>query len=634
MSAELSAKKKGSESDSLRRTQVADGIISAQEQSIKQQEQIAHMTNENEQLKKEISAVSGTHYDYVKADKLASLQGDVDALERRYQFEKMRKNDLTKRYQLARIDLLHSRKMKGGVNVEKEQADAVQRQVEILESRLDQALGQFNDALSYNKELRDRIDVIREERRVFQRVHKRMEDDLKSKKKLMAEHIEKSNRDMDDRDTQVREVARLRAALEEQHQAYSDQLRDLDAAMLEIKAMREEQTDMQLELEAREYEFGERANDASASRGSEDSRGAGGTTSGAADDTVSVAGSEAPDESTNVLRVDKESATITSILHQIKEALATEDLEELRAQYLHTGDLNFSLYKYINELSAKEEALKDNTRDLQRLLNEEDESENQHRSLVRRLEEELAGTESQLDEMTAATEQLRDSVRRTAGTAEEVYAHIGCPQMQNSAIEGEERCTEANMKQFFGIIEERATQILIAFQHHHQTPLYARRVAASQRPNRDVEQLKDSTHGVEDEEENALTTNTADSPAVDGLPAAEDWDADDDIVPMMPTAPQTAHGAVSARNLVRMMDLPSASLGAGVTDRDNALYVEQDDDHIVSHEQIRRQMESRLATMREREDRNQQRKKKDLGRESPQKASSQQAKAGIASGTK
>ena len=188
MSAELSAKKKGSESDSLRRTQVADGIISAQEQSIKQQEQIAHMTNENEQLKKEISAVSGTHYDYVKADKLASLQGDVDALERRYQFEKMRKNDLTKRYQLARIDLLHSRKMKGGVNVEKEQADAVQRQVEILESRLDQALGQFNDALSYNKELRDRIDVIREERRVFQRVHKRMEDDLKSKKKLMARH--------------------------------------------------------------------------------------------------------------------------------------------------------------------------------------------------------------------------------------------------------------------------------------------------------------------------------------------------------------------------------------------------------------------------------------------------------------
>jgi chromosome segregation ATPase len=634
MSVVTSMKKKGSELDNLRRSQIADSILGAQEQSVKQQEQITRMTNENEQLKKEIGAVSGMHYDYVKADKLASLQGDVDALERRYQFEKMRKNDLTKRYQLARIDLLHSRKMKGGVNVEKEQADAVQRQVEILESRLDQALGQFNDALSYNKELRDRIDVIREERRVFQRVHKRMEDDLKSKKRLMAEHIEKSNRDMDDRDAQVREVTRLRAALEEQRQAYSDQLRDLDTAMLDIKAMREEQTEMQLELEAREYEFGERANDPNVACGSEDMRAAGTTTSGPADDAASVAGSEAPDESFNVLRVEKESATITNILHQIKEALLTDDLEELRTRYVHTGDLNFSLYRYINELSAKKEVLKDKTRDLQRLLSEEDESESQHRALIKRLEEELADTESRLDEMTGATEQLRDSVRRTAGTAEEVYAHIGCPQMQYSTVEGEERCTEANMKQFFGTIEERATQILIAFQRHHQAPSYSRRAAASMRANRDIEQPKDSVRGAEEGAENALTTNMADSPAVDGLPTTEDWEIEEEIAPVMPTAPQTAHSAVSARNLVRMMDLPSASLGAGTVDRDNALYVEQDDDHIVSHEDIRKQMESRLAAMREREDRNQQRKKKDLGRESPQKATIQPTKTGIASGTK
>ncbi|KPA84908.1 outer dynein arm docking complex putative (DC2) [Leptomonas pyrrhocoris] len=632
MSVELSTKKKGSELDHLRRSQIAEGILSAQDQSAKQQEQIDHMANENEQLKKEISAVSGNHYDYVKADKLASLQADVDALERRYQFEKMRKNDLTKRYQLARIDLLHSRKMKGGVNVEKEQADAVQRQVEILESRLDQALGQFNDALSYNKELRDRIDVIREERRVFQRVHKRMEDDLKSKKRQMAEHIEKSNRDMDDRDAQVREVARLRAALEEQRQTYSDQLHDLDTAMLDIKTMREEQTEMQLELEAREYEFGERANDPTAPRGQEEMRSTTGTTSGAADDTVSVAGSDAGDESTNVLRVEKESATITNILHQIKEALMTEDLEELRAQYVHTGDLNFSLYKYINELSAKKEVLKDNTRDLQRLLSEEDDSETQHRTLIKRLEEELADTEGRLDEMTSATEQLRDSVQRTAGTAEEVYTHIGCPQMASSAVEGEERCTETNMKQFFGTIEERATQILIAFQHHHQAHSYSRCTTSSLRVNRDSEQLKDSAQAVEDEE-NAPTTVTTDSLAIERVSTTEDWEVEDGLAPMMPTAPQTAHSAVSARNLVRMMDLPSASLGGGAADRDSALHVDQDDDHIVSHEDLRKQMESRLAAMREREDRNQQRKKKDLCRESPHKAIAQQVKAAIVGGT-
>ncbi|KAK7202001.1 outer dynein arm docking complex [Novymonas esmeraldas] len=609
----VAAKKKGAESDTLRRSQVAEGIAGAQEQSVRQQEQITHMTNENDQIKKEISAVSGTHYDYVKADKLASLQSDVEGLERRYQFEKMRKNDLTKRYQLARIDLLHSRKMKGGVNVEKEQAAAVQRQVDILESRLDQTLGQFNDALSYNKELRDRIDVIREERRVFQRVHKRMEDDLKTKKRLMAEHIEKSNKDMDDRDAQVREVERLRTALAEQRQAYTEQLRDLDTAMMDIKAMREEQTEMQLELEAREYEFDERMSDANLARAQEEAdgsrRGLGASLSGVGDDGLSgSAAAEGHEDAPNVLRVEKESATITSILAQMKDALQTDDIDGVRAKYLHTGDLNFSMYKYINELSAKKETLKDNIRDLQRLLGEEDDSERQHRALVKRLEEELAGTESKLDEMNYATVQLRDGVRRTAGTAEDVYAHIGCPQVASSTGEGEERCTEANMKQFLGTIEERATHILIAFQRHHQASAYQRIPVSTPRPANDAQPLKEAAPPLEDED-NALTANNTESLHGDTLHLTEEWEAEE-VEPIVPIAPQTAHSAVSARNLVRMMELPSASLAGATADRDNALYADQDDDHIVSHEDIRRQMEARLATMRDREERNQ-RKKKD-----------------------
>ncbi|CAJ1034386.1 hypothetical protein Q4I30_006799 [Leishmania utingensis] len=609
----VAATKKGAVADTLRRSQVAENIFSAQDQTMRQQEQIAHMTEENDQIKKEINSMSGAHYDYVKADKLASLQSDVDGLERRYQFEKMRKNDLTKRYQLARIDLLHSRRMKGGVNVEKEQAAAVQRQVDILESRLDQTLGQFNDALSYNKELRDRIDVIREERRVFLRVHKRMEDDLKAKKRLMAEHIEKSNRDMDDRDAQLREVERLRVALVEQRQAYTKQLHDLDTAMMDIKAMREEQTEMQLELEAREYEFEERMSDANVARAQEEAdtsrRAMGASASSNGEEPTSTTCGEGHDGVQNVISVEKEAMSITNILAQIKDALQSDDIDGVRANYLHTGDLNFSMYKYVNELSAKKEALKDSIRDLQRLLSEEDDSERQHRALIKRLEEELAGTESKLDEMNYATLQLSDAVQRTAATAEDVYAHIGCPKMADGAVESEERCTEANMKQFLGRVEERATHILIAFQRHHQLSTYSRVSASSSlRAIRDPQLSKEAVQTLE-EGEVALTANTTDSSHGEALQMAEGWEAEE-VVPIMPVAPQTAHSAVSARSLVCMMELPSASLAGGTTDRDNNLYADQDDDHIVSHEDIRKQMEARLTTMREREERNQ-RKKKD-----------------------
>lgn len=228
-----------SAADSMRRSQVNEGILLGQTQVARQQEQIKNMTQENDKLKKDIVAISGTQYDYVKADKLANLQGEVDALDRRYQFEKIRKNDLTKRYQLARIDLLHSRKMKGGVNVEKQQAEAIQRQIDILENRLDQALGKFNDALSYNKQLRDNIDIIREERRVFQRVHKKMQNDLNVKKRVMADRIEQSNRDMDERDGYVRQVAALQEAIAKQQEDYNVELQRMDEAMTQIKALRE-----------------------------------------------------------------------------------------------------------------------------------------------------------------------------------------------------------------------------------------------------------------------------------------------------------------------------------------------------------------------------------------------------------
>lgn len=615
----LTGRKKASEQDTIRRSQIAESITTCQEQSSRQQEQIRHMVQENEDLKKEISTISGTHYDYVKADKLATLQSDVDGLERRYQFEKMRKNDLTRRYQLIRIDLMHSRKLKGGVNVEKEQAAAVQRQVDILESRLDQALGRFNDALSYNKELRDQIDIIREERRVFQRVHKRMEDELRSKKRVMADHIEKSNKDMDERDVYLHEAEELQQAIVEQRNVYNEQLREMDKAMMEIKTMREEQTGMQLELEAREYEFEERMSKTSQSQPSEEAtqnmtrRGGG----GAGDEPGAPTDGDALDEAVNVLKVDKEPHSITSILTQIKEATKDEDLDHIRTQYLHVGDLNFSMYKFINEISAKKESAKDNIRDLRRLLSEEEDSEQKQRKLIKQLEEQLAETEVKLMDINNVTESMREALRRTAAAVEDVYVHIGCPQMDKAELNsGSGSCTEANVKLFLGTVEERATQILAAFQRHHQGPQRRRQIPSN---GAGYQEVKEPSQG-EEEEDNALTANTTDSPRVDTQNHGEDSGAEDeenDLGPIVPMAPQTGHNAVDARNLVRLMELPSASLGAGTSERDAALFLDKDDDVIVSHDEIRKQMELRLIAMRERDDRGPRKKKDNTQKASP-----------------
>jgi len=129
--------------------------------------------------------------------------------------------------------ILQQRKDMGGINATKETNQAVQRQIRILENRLDkviitfehlphaftehshqlcgcdvcdgfepewdlgaesaQALVKFNEALAHNKQLRETIDNLRRERLVFDGIYKKLERELFEKKNKMADIIEVSN---------------------------------------------------------------------------------------------------------------------------------------------------------------------------------------------------------------------------------------------------------------------------------------------------------------------------------------------------------------------------------------------------------------------------------------------------------
>lgn len=583
-----------------RRSQLAEGIISLQSHVTRQQEQIRVMMNDNDELKKQISSASGKDYDYVRADKIATLQGEVDALERRYQLEKLRKNDLAKRYQLSRIDLLHSRKVKGGVNMEKEQAEAVQRQVDVLENRLDQALGKFNDALSYNKELRDQIDIIRGERRVFQRVYKKMDDDLRNKKRVMAERLEQCNKDIDERDGYIHQAEQLRQAIAEQQEEYKEHLRGLDSSMMEIKTMREEQNKLHLEIEVREYEFEQQLGEAAANPNKN------AAALGVSNTSVSVE----EDPTTKILRVDKESHTITEIMNLIHDETQQDDLDNIRRQYLRLRDNNFSLYKHINELTATNESLGDEIRDLKLLLSEESRTESEQRRLIKGLECQLASTEGKLSEIDSTINKLHSAIMTTVATTEDVYEHIGCPLMPKNPLPKDSKCTESNLLIFLASIEERATHILGAFQSHHrnQTKRLDGTESMGSSPHKSPAAL-----AIEDDEENALSVATEHpTPCSTGCPpvlCADDIEVDL-TAPLLPTMPITVHNAISAQRLVRTAELPSANLGAAESD---SLMGDLGDDYVIDHEDARRVMEQRLQMKREREDRMQRKKRNDVG---------------------
>ena len=89
--------------------------------------------------------------------------------------EKAKGAAMEKETALLRDEIWKRRRQIGGVNAATNNQRLVEKQVRLLESRLDQALVKFNKCVSRNKRLREEIDGLRGERVTFEKVYKKIE---------------------------------------------------------------------------------------------------------------------------------------------------------------------------------------------------------------------------------------------------------------------------------------------------------------------------------------------------------------------------------------------------------------------------------------------------------------------------
>ena len=109
-------------------------------------------------------------------------QGQLDKVT--LEIERYRRSIETERNTISNIErqmsslrekIWHQRKVMGGTNAATENQRTVEKQVKILENRLDQALVKFNKSLARNRKLREDIDNLRGERVAFDSVYKKLE---------------------------------------------------------------------------------------------------------------------------------------------------------------------------------------------------------------------------------------------------------------------------------------------------------------------------------------------------------------------------------------------------------------------------------------------------------------------------
>jgi len=212
----------------------------------KQRATIEKLTRENRQMKQDLNetrAVAASRSESKSsANKLQQIQENKDTVERQLQYELERRTEADERLDSLRkttSDVRLDLAKRGGCNAARENTEAIAKQIRVLENRLDKSLQKFNEAIAYNKSLREQIDGLRRERVVFDSIYKKLEQELQVKKKEMANIIEQANAAYEARDQAQGQMAALKSQADREHREFEGEWKELGRLIENDKKMKE-----------------------------------------------------------------------------------------------------------------------------------------------------------------------------------------------------------------------------------------------------------------------------------------------------------------------------------------------------------------------------------------------------------
>eukprot|EP00672_Neobodo_designis_P025990 CAMPEP_0174852078 /NCGR_PEP_ID=MMETSP1114-20130205/25169_1 /TAXON_ID=312471 /ORGANISM="Neobodo designis, Strain CCAP 1951/1" /LENGTH=584 /DNA_ID=CAMNT_0016086655 /DNA_START=36 /DNA_END=1790 /DNA_ORIENTATION=- len=545
----------------------------------KQSDTISALRKENEKLKQEVASTTGGSYKFSDQDASSQLQQEAEALERKLNYEKMRQRDLDKKLTVARMDLTRARRAMNGVNVTQDNIQLIEKQVRVLENRLDQALVQFNEALAYNRELRQQIDNLRGERKVFTDIYRKLESDLHDKKKKMAQIIEESNKDYEARDALKEQLETLRAAAREDSKKYDEHFARLDEMMLKYKQLKEQQQQQALQQQQQQQQQQQAQKSPTKGKSDEASRKEESRKKTQPETQVAIADEQ---------NADDEEGDLQQVIDKLKAGTGIQELELLHQKFVKSEEQSFSLYNFVNELKVEEEKLEQEIAVLQEQYHKQ-RGDTSRSAALKALENELAVTETQHEALSAKTSKRRETLEQVRKDTQQVFDKIGCSKQMAEDLVGTTEVNELNLLTFLGIIEHRANELLFASNLAAAQETKKRAAGKDEEARRRREQKEAERQARRDAGEVADDDDLEDDEAEDSGPTGETR------ARFVGVGPSAARGAVSAKALVMKEVLPTTT----ATDPNNEEDNNNDTPAIVDHNQLRLEAEERLKVKRE-----------------------------------
>lgn len=348
--------------------------------------------------------------------------------------------------------ILEQKTRLGGVNAAQVNNKLIQKQIKVLDNRLDKCLLKYNETIAQNKVLRQKIDEYRRERIVFDVIYKKIERDLHEKKKEMTAIINDSKNAYQARDKSQSEMRNLQSQAEKERSDFEVEFKELGDLIKQQQIMLE-----QLRLKQFERTNDENIVTASVSEGDR---------SGEMASSMANWGGGNKDKNLAPLSQEK-IHSYEEMLLKIQDSTGIYDINEIVNKFLEAEEQNFSLFNYVNDVNSEIERLEHSISSMRNQIEKykgQDASSNtQRKKTVRDLEDKLTKTDKKAEDYEGRYNLAVRTINQLKNGIQSIFTRIGATSASVDEMLGNQGVTESNMMQYLGIIEQRTTEILQAY---------------------------------------------------------------------------------------------------------------------------------------------------------------------------
>jgi coiled-coil domain-containing protein 63/114 len=371
---------------------------------------------------------------------------------KKIEMERAKISELDQQIVMYQEQILDQKTRLGGVNAAQVNNKLIQKQIKVLDNRLDKCLLKYNETVAQNKVLRQQIDEYRRERIVFDVIYKKIERDLHDKKKEMTAIINDSKNAYQARDKSQAEMRNLQSQAEKERS-------DFEVEFKELGDMIKQQQIMLEQLRLKQFERTNDENIVAAGSVSEER-------SNELASSMANWGGVSKDKNLAPLSQEK-IHSYEELLLKVQESTGIYDINEIVNKFMEAEEQNFSLFNYVNDVNSEIERLEHNISSMRNQIEKykgQDASSNtQRKKTVRDLEDKLTKTDKKAEDYEARYNLAVRTINQLKNGIQSIFTRIGATSASVDEMLGNQGVTESNMMQYLGIIEQRTTEILQAY---------------------------------------------------------------------------------------------------------------------------------------------------------------------------